>query len=275
MSIGSILGLLVGLGLFVGSILLKTDNLLLFWDASSIVLVLGGTLSASFLGYQARYVNMALRDLLTIFFSEPVARGELPQTTAKIIKWAKINQARGLAALEKELKNADSPFLEYGAVLVVSGYSSGEVRDMMSQAARAQLQRQSSRFDILRNMGGTAPAFGMIGTLVGLVIMLDTLADDPAGVGAGLAVALLTTLYGVMFARLIFMPAASKLQQRAEIQMFLNYLITEGLAMIADGASSREIADKMNSYLDPVIHISPDGHMVSAGKGKAKKGKKK
>lgn len=271
MSFGSILGLLVGLALFVGSILLKTENFGLFIDLSSFVLVLGGTLSSAFLGYQSRYVLMALKDILTVFLREPVGRNQLPETTAKIVRWAQLCQSKGMPALEKELKSAGDPFLVYGIELVVSGYNSGEVRDMMAQAARALLQRQSARFDILRNMGGTAPAFGMIGTLVGLVIMLDTLADDPAGIGAGLAVALLTTLYGVMFARLIFMPAATKLQQRAEIQMFLNYLITEGLAMIAEGHSPRQVADKMNSYLDPLIHVGPDGTMLNKGKKKKKK----
>ena len=103
-----------------------------------------------------------------------------------------------------------------------------------------------------------APAFGMIGTLVGLVIMLDKMGGDPSALGPGLAVALLTTLYGVMFARLIFLPVASKVQQREEIVRFRNYLVAEGLALLAERKGPRHIQDKMNSYLDPAIHFNID-----------------
>src|SRR3546814_7135382 len=92
----------------------------------------------------------------------------------------------------------------------------------------------------------------MVGTLIGLIIMLDNM-DDPSTLGAGLAVALVTTLYGIMLARLIFQPAASKLQQREEIFRSRNYMMVEGLSMLADEASQRHIQDHMNSYLDPTI----------------------
>jgi chemotaxis protein MotA len=106
-------------------------------------------------------------------------------------------------------------------------------------------------------MASTCPAFGMIGTLVGLVIMLDNM-EDPSAIGPGLAVALITTLYGVLFSRLIFLPAALKIQQREEIGRFRNYLVTEGLSMLADRRGPRYIQDRMNSYLDPSIHFQID-----------------
>ena len=107
-------------------------------------------------------------------------------------------------------------------------------------------------------MGAAAPAFGMIGTLVGLIIMLDNMGGDPSSLGKGLAVALLTTLYGVLFSRIIFLPAATKILQREEIIRFRNYLIAEGLSLLADKKSPRYIQDRMNSYLDPAIHFNID-----------------
>lgn len=98
----------------------------------------------------------------------------------------------------------------------------------------------------------------MIGTLVGLIIMLDNMGGDPKELGKGLAIALLTTLYGVLFARLIFLPASSKIMQREQIVRFRNYLVAEGLALLADRKSPRFIQDKMNSYLDPAIHFNID-----------------
>jgi chemotaxis protein MotA len=112
--------------------------------------------------------------------------------------------------------------------------------------------------EILKAMASAAPAFGMIGTLVGLIIMLDNMGGDPSSLGKGLAVALLTTLYGVMFARIIFLPAATKILQREQIIRFRNYLVAEGLSLLADKKSPRYIQDRMNSYLDPAIHFNID-----------------
>jgi chemotaxis protein MotA len=107
-------------------------------------------------------------------------------------------------------------------------------------------------------MGGACPAFGMVGTLIGLIIMLDKMGGDPAALGAGLAVALLTTLYGVLFARLIFLPAGAKIMQREQIVRFRNNMVAEGLVLLADRKSPRFIQDKMNSYLDPALHFNID-----------------
>jgi chemotaxis protein MotA len=114
-------------------------------------------------------------------------------------------------------------------------------------------------------MAVASPAFGMVGTLIGLIIMLDNMGDDPSQIGAGLAVALVTTLYGIMLARLIFAPAAAKLQQREEIFRFRNYMIVEGLSMLADEASPRHIQDHMNSYLDPTIRYDIDRQLKGRG----------
>ncbi len=106
----------------------------------------------------------------------------------------------GLLALEREIKSAKKQdhFLNYGIELVITGYSGEEVRQMLSAASNGAFQRAMVQALILKNMAAAAPAFGMIGTLVGLIIMLESLATDPESLGPGLAVALLTTLYGVL-----------------------------------------------------------------------------
>ena len=98
----------------------------------------------------------------------------------------------------------------------------------------------------------------MIGTVVGLIIMLGKMGEDPTQLGPGLSIALITTLYGILLARLIFLPVASKVLQREQIVRFRNYLVAEGLALLADRKSPRYIQDKMNSYLDPAIHFNID-----------------
>ena len=260
MSISTLLGFLFGVGLFVGAIALSTDNFIAFVSLPSVILVGGGTLASAFIGYQARYVILALRELPQLLVKPKIDRRLLTLETGKIIRWGYLVKKHGILELEREIKAAKSrdQFLKFGVNLVITGYPGNDVRPMLMAAAESKFQRTVVSSDILKNMASTAPAFGMIGTLVGLIIMLQTLGGDPAGLGPGLAVALLTTLYGVLMARLIFMPAASKVEQRAGIQRFRDYLVTEGFSMLADHKSPRFIQDKMNSYLDPEIHYSID-----------------
>ena len=260
MSISTILGVLFGFGLVLVSIILAKGNLASFGNAPSLLIVVGGTLAAAFMGYQARYVLLSLKELPSLFKKPKVDRKLLTVETGKIIRWGFLVKKHGILALEKEIKAAKSQdhFLNYGVELVITGYEGPEVRQMLSAASDGQFQRAMVQADILNNMAAAAPAFGMIGTLIGLIIMLGNLGGDPAALGAGLAVALLTTLYGVLASRLVFMPAASKVTQREGIQRFRNFLVSKGFAMLAEHRSPRYIQDRMNSFLDPSIHYSID-----------------
>ena len=169
-------------------------------------------------------------------------------------------QKSGIPALESESKKAvrGDKFMKFGIEMVISGYTGEEVRDIMTTTIETSFGRNTVQVNILKAMAGASPAFGLIGTLIGLIIMLDGMGGDPSQLGGGLAVALLTTLYGVLFARMIFMPCAAKVLQREQIIRFRNVLVAEGLALLADRKSPRYIQDKMNSYLDPSIHFNID-----------------
>jgi len=260
MSFATILGVLIGFGLFVGSIVLSTDNFLIFLNAPSFIMVIGGTFAATFIAYEPRYVLLSLRGLQSIMFADKVSRAILTHEVGRVIRWGYIIQKSGLPGLESDagrIRRQDR-FLGFGIDLVISGYTGEEVREILATTVESTFQRKMTQSDILRNMGGTAPAFGMIGTLVGLIIMLDNMGTDPSKLGPGMAVALVTTLYGVLFARLVLLPASAKVQQREEIVRFRNYLIAEGLALLAERKSPRYIQDRMNAFLDPSIHFSID-----------------
>ena len=128
----------------------------------------------------------------------------------------------------------------------------------MGNVTDSAFSRGIIQANILKSMAAAAPAFGMIGTLVGLIVMLQGLGADFSSLGSGLAVALITTLYGVLLAQLVFKPAASKVEQREQIRRFRNTLIAEGLALLAERRPPRYIQDMMNSYLDPSIHFDID-----------------
>lgn len=260
MSLPTIIGFVAGIFLFLWSIFIATDNYLVFLDFPSFIMVIGGVFASTFISYEPRYVLQAFRLLVSIFFAPKIQRGVLQGEVGRCIRWGYMLQKAGITALEADvgkLKQQDR-FLGFGVDLVVSGYAGAEVRQILTTSIETTFQRNTIPADILRNMAGTAPAFGMIGTLVGLIIMLGKMGSDPSQLGPGMAVALITTLYGVLFPRLILLPAASKIQQREEIVRFRNYLVSEGLALLAERKNPRFIQDAMNSYLDPSIHFDID-----------------
>lgn len=269
MSIPTIIGLLFGLGLVAGAVFLSGGDPLAFVSVPSIMIVIGGTLAAGFIGFQARYVILSLKEIGQLLVKEKINRAMLTVETGKIIRWGYLVKKHGIVALEREIKSAKQQdhFLNYGVELVITGYTSDEVRGMLSAAADGTMQRKMVSASILKTLASVSPAFGMIGTLIGLIIILQKLVSDPEGLGPGLALALVTTLYGVIMQRLIFSPAASKVEQKAGILRFRNFLVTEGFAMLAEHRSPRYIQDRMNSYLDPEIHYSIDKKGGASGGG--------
>jgi len=260
MSLATIFGVVGALGLFFGAIIFSTDNYIIFLSGSSLVMVVGGTLTSTFISYEPRYVWLSLKLIWRIVFSPKVGRNLLKSEVGRIIRWAHTVQKNGVPALEAEALKATKgdKFLRFGVEMVISGYTGNEVREIMTNTIETTYGRNTVQVEILKGMASAAPAFGMIGTLVGLIIMLDNMGGDPSSLGQGLAVALLTTLYGVLFSRIIFLPTATKVQQREQIVRFRNYLLAEGLSLLADKKSPRYSQDKMNSYLDPSIHFNID-----------------
>jgi chemotaxis protein MotA len=186
----------------------------------------------------------------------PITHEDLHRDTMNIMKWARVVKEKGMRALEASIGKSgiDDTFVRYGLNMVVSEYTPKEVRSMLETAADACYERDSIPVDILEAMASHAPAFGMVGTLVGMVTMLCHLDSDTTGIGSNLAVAFLATLYGVVSARMVYVPAASRLRQEVEKGRFRNQLITEGLVMLVNNKSPMCIQDRLNSFLRPENH---------------------
>ncbi len=278
MSLNTLVAVLVGFGLFIAAIALSTNNYYVFLSGAGAILVLGGTLASTFISYEYTYVLDGLRGIMGAFRIDRRGRSRLNAEVGRVIRWAYLVQKEGIVSLDAEAKKTpgwDGGFLRFGVELLTSEYDGTKVQSILGNVIELTYERNMVGAQVLRSMATTAPAFGMVGTLIGLIIMLDSMGDDPGQIGAGLAVALVTTLYGIMLARLVFAPAAAKLQQREEIFRFRNYMIVEGLSMLADKASPRVIQDHMNSYLDPTIRYDIDRQLKNRpgnapAKGKAK-----
>lgn len=253
MSRATVLGLLVGIGLFVASVLLATDNISIFFSLPSLLLVVGGTLANATISYQWPTVQTALGDIGRMFQEATRDRELLQSDVARLVEWSRVVRVEGILALEERLDKGEARdhLLRQGLQLVVDGWKPPEVRQLLGNHVESEYFRSTEQVPILRNMAATAPAFGMVGTLVGLIIMLDSLSGDPAILGTGLALALLTTLYGVLLARLLFQPAADKTLQRERFRRFRSYLLIEGFVLMAEGEMPRAVELKLNSYLDP------------------------
>lgn len=260
MSLASLIGFIVGILLFVGSIVIATDNYMSFFELHAFLIVIGGTTATAYMSYQARYVNIAFKAIAWMFKKPKSTREGLNTEIMRLIKWSYVVQQKGLPGLENELKGAktDDPIINFCLTLVTTAHKPAELKDMMHTAIEAEFERKNVPVHVLKMMAGTGPAFGMIGTLIGMIIMLGNFSADISQIGVGMSLALVATLYGITSARLIFMPAASMLQQKEEIERFRNYMMAEGLIMLAEKKGPRYMQDRLNSYLDPDIHFNID-----------------
>ncbi len=263
LSRGTFFGFIIGWLLVCATIYLSTNKIDLFVDAASVVIVIGGSYAAMFIGFEAKDVLYSNKLIFSIFKQHQDTNLSYKSEVGRIVRWAYIVQKNGLQGLESDAMTSvgDDPFLKYGIELVITGYTGAEVRDILKESAFSTYQRSTQRIDVLKQLGANTPAFGMVGTLIGLIVMLGSMGGDPASIGTGMAVALITTLYGILAARLIFMPAATKNAQREDNSLFRNLLIVESLVLLAERKSPRYIQDKVNAFLDPSQHFLIDRDM--------------
>lgn len=256
LSTAAVWGGIGGFMLLACAITFSTNHLLAFFSLGGVMIVVGGVLAVAFMSYGADDVNEALYAIGNMFREPPATHANMYHEVRDILFWARTVKEKGMRGLESSVKRAgvDDPFVRFGLTMVVSNYTAEEVRAMMETSADSYYERDSAPALVLQAMASHAPAFGMVGTLIGMVTMLYNLGDNPTGIGQSLAVAFLSTLYGVVTARMLYMPAAAKLTQKLDNLRFRNQLITEGMVMLAAGKAPTYIQDRLNSFLNPEIH---------------------
>ncbi len=253
-SFSALFGFVLGMGLFIFAIFISTDNYLMFFSLSSLLMVLGGTIGAAMVSFEGHNVLLAFRQLSATMIVAKVNRHLLYEDVGKLIDWSKIIRHDGLRKLENTVVLSDDEnqnFLGQSYLYLLSGYHGEQLRTLLTHTQQAIYERNMIQSKVLMTMASAAPAFGMIGTLVGLIIMLNNMNGDPTGIGIGLAIALLTTLYGVLMAQLMFKPAARRVEQKQYLEAFRNRILMEGVVLLSEGASPTFIQDAMNAYLEP------------------------
>ena len=254
LDIATIVGIIFGIVLMIGAILAE-GSLLPFWSFSSVLIVLGGTMAATLINYSLSQVIGTIK-VLRIAFVNNVS--ESPEVIQTLVKFAEKARREGLLALEAEAETLEEPFLKKGIQLIVDGTDPELVRKILETELSFIEDRYRQGAEMFENMGASAPAFGMIGTLIGLILMLRNL-DDPSAIGPGMAVALITTFYGTLLANLLFLPIAGKLKIKSGEEILNKELMLEGILSIQAGENPRIVSEKMMAFLNPNERLKLQG----------------
>ena len=244
MDIATVIGILCGFGCVITSII-GGSSAGMFIHIPSVMIVIGGMISATLIHFSLSKVLSIISIVKkTLFYKLPTSNNLIQ----KMVNYAAINRRDGALALEKQLENADDAFLISGLQMVIDGQEENIIEDQLASEVQYLQQRHSDGKKILEFMGASAPAFGMIGTLIGLVQMLGNL-SSPDQIGGGMAVALITTFYGAILANLVFIPLAGKLGTRSKEESTIKQMTVEGLLGIVRGESPTAVREKMQAFL--------------------------
>lgn len=255
MDIATIAGLVAGVVFVVISILLK-GSLADFGDPASVMITIGGAFSATLISYPLADFIRSLKSASLVFQNKQLNEGEIIK---KIIELSNIARKEGLLALEEAAESIDDEFMKKGILLIVDGTDPELVRSILETELIFIEGRHKYVQGFWTKIGEYGPAWGMIGTLIGLINMLKTM-NDPSTIGGSMAVALLTTLYGSMLANFIALPFANKMKVISEAEILLKEVSIEGLLSIQAGENPRVIEEKLKAFLAPSLRneISKD-----------------
>lgn len=241
----TIIGIVGGFAAIVISILWDGGDVIGFVNIPSIFITFGGAICAMLVSYPFS----SLKSLIPLMIQTTKKHEiDLQKDIEAIINIANIARREGLLALEDAVAGIDSPFLKKGVMLVVDGADPELIKNIMEAEIYFIQDRHSKGTAMLDTLAELGPGFGMIGTLIGLINMLNAL-DDPSALGPGMAVAMLTTLYGSVLANLIASPMSKKLDLMTAQEVLEKELLMEGLLSIQDGENPRIIKDKLDSFI--------------------------
>jgi len=244
MDISTIIGLLFGAGMLLWAIMGKSD-LGAFADGGSVMIVGGGAVAAAMISFPIRNLLGLAKVVKNAFLTKATNPNKL---IVDMVNFAEIARRDGILSLENAIENVRDPFIITGIQMAVDGTDPELIEQIMLSELEALEERHTDGKALFDNIGKFAPAFGMIGTLIGLVIMLGSM-DDPSTIGPAMAIALLTTLYGAVIANLVAMPIAEKLALRSRHEVMLKSIVIRGVMAIQSGDNPRIVEQKLKTFL--------------------------
>lgn len=245
MDLLTILGVIIGFGAILGGNVLDGGHISALINGPAALIVIGGTLGAALLQSPARIYLESITLLKWIVFPP---NHNLEKNVEKVVEWSEAARREGLLGLEIFVEDELDPFAKKGLQLLVDGGEPEVIRDVLMLELEALEMRQLQSAKVYESMGGYAPTIGIIGAVMGLIHVMQNLAD-PSKLGAGIATAFVATIYGVGLANLLFIPVATKLKSQILARSQAREMMVEGIAAIAEGENPRNIEIKLNGYL--------------------------
>lgn len=258
----TIVGIVLSLVAIVVSTVMDGNSFGALIGPSSLVLVFLGSFGATMAGYDIPDLTRFPKAMIKSFTGKPIDPNSIIDT---LMRFADIARREGVLALEEKLQEVEDPFLQSGLQLMVDGMDTDTVKTILDADIDAMHARHKSMIDFFGGLGAYAPTMGMLGTVIGLINMLQNL-SDPSQLGIGMSVAMLTTLYGVLFANLIYLPIGAKLQRLHDNELEVRDLIVDGVMAIQGGSSPRMLVERLEARLGRDARI---GHLERQGKAAA------
>lgn len=214
---------------------------------SSLVLVLFGSLGATLMAYRRQHVAVVPKSFLAAIKNQPPALGDVVDALGPL---ADVARREGMLALEARIESIEDPFIKSGVQLLVDGLDTEQIQQTLEIEIAAVDERHQASIGFWKALGGYAPTLGMLGTVIGLINMLGNL-SDPDQLGVGMSLALLTTLYGVLFSNLFFLPVANRLENLNKAELAARDMALDGILAMQAGVSSRMLVERLETYLPP------------------------
>lgn len=247
MDIGSILGIIIGIGaILAGFVIEKGDPMSLISQPSPLIIVFGGTIGATMLSFPIDDLKKIPDALKSIFTTKKQDAVGIINQLAELSEKARKD---GLLSLEQDAQNNENELIKKGLALVVDGIETEVIKDILMRETQLRESIHEAAARIFEKMGGYGPTMGVLGTVMGMVQVLGSMDAQPGGLGEKIAVAFLATMFGVGSANLLWLPFADRIKQKAEGDKMVNDLIIEGLLSIQAGENPRIIKEKLNLAL--------------------------
>lgn len=243
----TMIGIVFGAGLLVYAVFMRS-GWAFFYDPPSLMIVFGGTLASVLVSSSLSQMFAAIRILKNPFGARTSNASAYISVLLRLAQKARKESIQGLRDDAGKVKN---PFLQTGLQLLVDGRPPELVRSVLETELERLISRHEEGAHIFRMMGRFAPAFGLLGTLIGLISIVRGVSGEMEAIGSGMALAMLTTFYGLLSAYLLFLPIAERLENRPERDAFQARMIIEGVLMIQEGENLDRMEKKLSEYLDP------------------------
>lgn len=248
MDFATVVGLISGIVMIL-SVILMEGHLPAYLNFHALLIVGGGVTATAFIMFDMKTVLGSFRVAFKAFREDTWNLDAIIEQMVGLSKFARTNGILSLESVEKQIRN---PFLRKGVQLAVDGNEEALIRFIMATDVGFTRERHALGQKVFRQMGAMAPAFGMVGTLIGLVDMLRSM-EDPTQIGPAMSVALVCTLYGAVLANLVFLPMANKLEFRTKEEALAKQVIIEGIVSIMQGANPKVLKEKLEAFVPPSL----------------------